>query len=88
MASLLVRRTGHEVFINGIKLIAHIDDEEFQDESGSRREILFTFQRSDAKYFKEKDIAIVNNEAFKIQNIQRPNAIDPFLEVSLTRVKG
>ena len=81
----VIEHLGRTVFVNGIPLKCTIDDEQFEDESGYRREVLFSFNKSDAPLLSKGASVVYKDNTFVIGRLPREDFDDPFYTVELKR---
>lgn len=74
---------GDTVFINGRALQGIINDDQFMDETGIRRETSVSFAVEDAKYLIVNDTIIFDDVHYLIRQLPEPNKEDPFYTVEV-----
>ena len=77
---------GTKVMVRGVSFLVIFDEEEYQDESGYRKEITIDFKQSDAKTLKKGDEVYLDEAMFKVLRIPRVSAVDPFVKVEVQLV--
>lgn len=76
---------GFYVFVNGIKIKAIFNDEEYEDEAGYRNDISIEIPINSLVFFKEGGKVLVNEDRYLIRHIPKPSTEDPFLKIGLKR---
>lgn len=85
LATLGLARLGKDIFVVGVPYKAIISDDDYEDETGERRELLASFDFSLAKIIKRGDSVVYEGEMFTIGKQQRENSLDQFYTVELKR---
>lgn len=80
-----VNHLGRTVFVNGIELKCHFNDDEYEDDSGYRRELLLSFLKTDADLVKPGASVVIKGESFTIGRQALDSFDDPFHTVELKR---
>ena len=81
----VIEHLGNTVFVDGVKLKCTIEDEQFEDESGYRREVLLSFNKNAAPLLKKGASVVCRGQNFVIGRIPREDFDDPFYTVELKR---
>lgn len=74
---------GDTVFVNGRSYQAIINDEQFEDDIGIRREISVSFEASVNGYIAVGDAIVFDDSTYTVRELPRPNKEDPFYTVEL-----
>ena len=76
---------GDKVFVNGYSYQAIINDDQFIDETGIRRETSVSFKSSIKGYIAVGDIIVFDEVTYLVRQIPEPNKEDPFYTVEVKR---
>lgn len=74
---------GDTVYVNGQPYQAIINDEQFEDEIGIRREISVSFETSAKDWINVNDSIVFDDVSYIVRELPRPNKEDPFYTVEL-----
>ena len=74
---------GDTVFVNGYPYQAIINDDQFEDEIGIRREISVSFEASIKGLIAVNDSIVFDEVQYVVRELPRPNKEDPFYTVEL-----
>lgn len=85
LAQRVITRLGESVWLNGVELQAVIQDDEYEDEIGYRRELTASFERQYEKTVLQNDTLIYKNHVYKINRMQTQNDLDNLFIVELKR---
>lgn len=76
---------GDDIFVNGVKYPGIINDEQFEDETGYRRELSISFDKSIKDLLPINANVVVGAVLYTIRRIPREDLEDPFYTVELKR---
>ena len=85
LAELGLARFGKDVFVVGVPYKAIITDEEEDDETGYRRELLASFSFLYSEVIKTGDSVVYEAENYVVGRRQRVNSLDQYYTVELKR---
>jgi len=83
LANLALSRLGKQLFVVGVEYLAIIADDEFEDETGLRRELTASFSYEASERIKAGDSVFYDGLTYVIGKNQRTNTVDPFYTVEL-----
>lgn len=79
-------RFGQPISVMGNTYTAIIDDDEFEDDAGYRREVLASFEYSVGASFSRGNTVVFKGENYKLGRPQRENSNDNLFAWELKRV--
>ena len=85
LAQRALSRLGKALFVKGIEYMAIIVDDEYEDETGKKRELTASFDYQHANIIKVDDPVVLDGVLYKVSQKQRENTVDQFHTVELKR---
>ena len=76
---------GDDIFINGVKLAGIINDDQYDDDTGTKRELSVSFDKQNATILKVGVNIVLNNTLYTISRLPSEDLEDPFYTVELKR---
>jgi hypothetical protein len=77
---------GRPVFVRGVEYIAIVNDDQYPDESGLRRDLSLSFEKGKEPLFERGDsvyVPALPRDCYKFGRMQEPDVNDPFFTIEL-----
>ena len=88
LAKIGLTRLGKALFVNGIERTAIIGDDEFDDDTGMRRELTASFDNSLKAEINPKDCVVYDGKEYVIGREQETNTLDFYYTVELKHAQN